>query len=110
MAINKAEVILGDGTTCMMPNLPDAQKGYSHSQSGLTICGGSQNKKSCSTLKNGLWQISHTLRSPRTNHINWKTYRGLMMLGGSGQLKTTELLSSTSSSTTDKFTLPYDTQ
>ena len=96
----------------MMPDLPDSQKGYAHSQSGLTICGGSQNKKSCSTLKNGVWQISHTLRSPRTNHINWKTSRGLMLLGGSesGQLKTTELLSSTSSSTTAKFTLPYNTQ
>ena len=116
VATNKAEVILGDGTTCMMPNLPDLQKGYAHSQSGLTICGGTQNKKGCSTLKNGVWQISHTLRSPRMNHINWKTSHGLMLLGGTEQLRTTELLSSTSSShlhllsSTNKFTLPYDTQ
>ena len=116
MASNKAEVILGDGTTCMMPNLPDLQKGYAHSQSGLTICGGTQNKKGCSTLKNGVWKISHTLRSPRMNHINWKTSHGLMLLGGTEQLRTTELLSSTSSShlhllsSTNKFTLPYDTQ
>merc|ERR1719195_2474567 len=45
-----AEVILGDGSTCLLPSLPQGQGAYGHSQSGLMYCGGDNTEDSCLTF------------------------------------------------------------
>ena len=103
---SSVEVVRGDGTTCILPKMKSRRT--HHTQSGLTVCGGNQEsaKKSCVTFKNGKWTTSHNLKEERDeSDVSWKSPNGILLLGG----KTAELLSSTSSSTTEQFTLPYNT-
>ena len=107
------ELLYGNGSSCWLPSLPEGR--WSHSQSGLVICGGGageETRGSCSALVAGAWLPSHTLQVQRWNHLSWETEGGILLLGGwdSGAGRTTELLSPTSSTTTEKFVLPYETR
>ena len=106
------ELIREDGTTCTLPSLPQGR--YRHTQAGLVACGGSGTDTSCVTFSAGTWTTSHTLAVSRNNHVSWSSYPGgVLLLGGysySGAKRSTELLSSTSSTTTTKFGLTYDAQ
>ena len=111
------ELLYGNGSSCWLPDLPEGR--WSHSQSGLVICGGGYKKtlRSCSTLVAGVWTPSHTLQQQRSSHLSWETEGGIILLGGRdrGARQTTELLSSASSTTTlshsqSHFALPYDTR
>ena len=107
------ELLLGDGSSCWLPSLP-AQRSR-HSQSGLVICGGGSEAAtlaSCTTLEAGVWTSSHSLQQQRRDHPSWQTEEGILLLGGfdTGARRTTELLTSTSSSTTEQYRLSYDTR
>ena len=107
------ELLYGNGSSCWLPSLPEGR--WSHSQSGLVICGGGageETRASCSALVAGAWLPSHTLQVQRWNHLSWETEGGILLLGGwdSGAGRTTELLSPASSTTSEKFVLPYETR
>ena len=108
------ELIREDGTTCTLPDLPQGR--MYHSQVGLEACGGhyTSTSKSCVTFSAGTWTTSHTLAVWRRHHVSWASYPGgVLLLGGfkSNEAKrSTELLSSTSSTTTPQFGLAYDTE
>ena len=107
------ELLYGNGSSCWLPSLPEGR--WSHSQSGLVLCGGGageETRASCSALVAGAWLPSHTLQLQRWNHLSWETEGGILLLGGwdSGAGRTTELLSPASSTTTIKFALPYETR
>ena len=112
--ITSVELIREDGTTCTLPPLPQGRRG--HTQVGLEVCGGynSGYLTSCVTFSAGTWATSHTLAVSRLGHVSWASYPGgVLLLGGwnSDEAKrSTELLSSTSSTTTPKFRLAYDTE
>ena len=111
------EVILGDGTTCSLPDLP-ANTEY-HSQSGLVTCGGGTDLSVgvddtyCTTFTNGSWITTHNLTVPRRFHTSWNSDMGIILIGGAyfdNATRSTELLSNTSSTSTLEFALPYDTR
>ena len=109
------ELIREDGTTCTLPSLPQGRN--FHTQVGLEACGGHDGSvlvTSCVTFSNGTWTTSHTLAVSRTGHVSWSSYPGgVLLLGGYGNnaaKRSTELLSSTSSTTTPQFGLTYDTE
>ena len=100
------EVVRGDGTTCTLPKM--IVKRTHHTQTGPTVCGGLQKLPNCEIFKNGKWRTSHNLKEKRDGSVSWNSPNGIMLLGGIPAYRKTELLSRTSSSTTEQFTLPYD--
>ena len=112
-APHKAEVILPDGRSCTMPDLPSLGR-FGHTQSGLTACGGGENdgtRTSCDSFTGGQWERSHELHDERHEHVSWQSPHGILLIGGANKnaKRTTELLSSTDSTTTNLFNLPYST-
>ena len=113
-AEESAEVILEDGSTCTLPNLPPPGR-YTHSATGLTLCGGFSDDENtpstCSTFT-GQWNTSHQLGVPRYDHMSWDSPSGTILLGGGigGTGQTTETLSHNSSTTTPSFQLLYWTR
>ena len=102
-----AEVILEDGSTCTMPDLPPPGR-YGHSASGLTLCGGwdEDTPTTCSTFT-GQWETSHQLGMPRYAHLSWDSPIGIHIIGGldNEAAQTTETLSANSSTTSPSFSL-----
>ena len=112
-AEESAEVILEDGTTCTLPDLPPPGRAL-HSATGLTQCGGDgddDTRTTCSTFT-GQWETSHQLGVPRWMHMSWESPSGIILLGGGvgDTEQTTEILSQNSSTTTPSFQLPYRTE
>ena len=108
------EVILEDGSTCTMPDLPSPGRRF-HSATGLTLCGGTVNGdtwKTCSTFTVGQWETSHQLGVQRDNHVSWDSPVGIIIMGGTDieARQTTETLSPNSSTTTPAFPLAYTTK
>ena len=77
-----AEVILEDGSTCTMPDLPPPGR-YGHSATGLTLCGGwaVDTWTTCSTFT-GQWETSHQLNATRWGHVSWDSPTGIHIIGG----------------------------
>ena len=108
------EVIREDGTLCSLADGPSRTR---HSMSGFTMCGGAtryagSSVYSCSTLTAGEWRTSHNMNDHRIDHLSWNSPNGTLLLGGclncDPSYQTTELLSTTSSSSTPAFTLSFD--
>ena len=65
---------------------------YSHTQSGLEVCGGIGGcdtgeclVSTCLSLSSGEWRTSHQLQMEgRYDHSAWQSQQGLMLLGGGG--------------------------
>ena len=109
-AEESAEVILEDGSTCTLPDLPPPGR-YSHSATRLTLCGGLGGENTCSTFT-GQWETSHKLNKTRWGHVSWDSPTGIHIIGGLDieAAKTTEILSPSSSTTSPGFSLhPYKT-
>ena len=104
-----AEVILEDGSTCTLPDLPPPGR-YGHSASGLTLCGGwdEDTPTTCSTFT-GQWETSHQLGVLRSGHVSWDSPIGIIIIGGANieAEQTAETLSPNSSTTSPAFLLPY---
>ena len=111
-AYRTVEVLFANGTLySTLPDLPDNR--YYHSQDGLNACGGgsSGTYDNCVTLTDGQWTQSHTLLYNRIYHTSWALEDGrLVLMGGSISRRTTEILSPGTSTTTEGFTLKYDTK
>ena len=115
--LTSVEVVSLDGTslpcTPTLPQLPAVRT--AHTQDGNTICGGldpiGAAHDSCLTLSGGGgWVQSHTQRDKKRYHSSWMSPSGILLMGGDYSRTTTELLSSTDSTTTNRFTLEYETQ
>ena len=117
-----AEVWLPSGRSCLLPRLPDPGRSY-HTQTSLTACGGSlplslrpeETMKSCDTF-DGEWEQSHSLIAERKNHVSWQSPAGIRLMGGDSYLeygkseKSSELLSTTTNTSTPGFNLTYITE
>ena len=106
---SSVEVILPSERRCTLPSLPMAR--LSHTQSGLTACGGfgellqwETTLHSCVTFAAGVWKRSHTLAKKREFHFAWQSPSGILLMGGPEQ--TSELLSATTSTTSLGFDMP----
>ena len=98
---------------CSLPDLPYNRS--SHSQTGLTACGGSGSSTAnttCHTLTNiGSWEQSNNLAQGRRAHSAWASPQGLMLLGGVGSsAHTTSEILLESGDTSPGFSLDYWTK
>ena len=106
-AEESAEVILKDGSTCTLPDLPPPGR-YQHSATGLTLCGGwvpdVGESNTCSTFT-GEWGTSHKMKFPRRFHVSWDSTSGIFIMGGTDEQtrSSTEILSAESETTTPCF-------
>ena len=106
------EVILPSGRSCSLPSLPIPRE--SHTQSGLTACGGyagfnyksNTTLHSCVTFAARVWNKSHTLAKTRWFHVAWQSPVGIFLIGGTGEKSRTVLLSTTTSTTSLGFDMP----
>ena len=105
-AQHTAEVWLPNGRSCLLPRLPDPGR-RDHTQSSLTSCGGWEDGSStnCLTFIAGEWELSHSLAIGVFSHVSWQSTAGILLMGGTSS----ELLSTTSDTTTPGFSLPYET-
>ena len=98
---------------CSLPDLPYNRS--SHSQTGLTACGGSGSSAAnttCHTLTNiGSWIQSHNLDQDRRAHSAWTSPQGTILIGGVGSsAQTTSEILLDSGDTTPGFNLDYWTK
>ena len=112
-AQHSAEVWLPGDRSCQLPRLP-APGRFSHTQSSLTACGGWDTETftgltSCDTF-DGEWEQSHSLSEGRQEHVSWQRPAGILLMGGYYSSYSTELLSTTTDTTTSSFSLPYHTE
>ena len=105
------EIITEDGNSCSLPDFPNPGR-FGHTQSAFTSCGGSGETNNCMTFTDGKWVTSHNLVTWRHYHTSWRSKYGIFLIGGELQAarKSTELLSAYSSSSTESFSLPYETE
>ena len=112
-----AEVWLPGDRSCQLPRLP-APGREGHTQSSYTACGGeetlfSSGLTSCLSF-DGEWEQSHSLSERRRYHVSWQSPAGILLMGGYSYSfnysTTTELLSTTTDTTTSSFSLPYHTE
>ena len=85
-----------------------------HTQSGDILCGGygyedPDPSTTCMSYTAGAWVTSHTLLEERYDHCSWSSPEGVLLMGGEGSPRTTELLSNIDSSTALSFSLEYHT-
>ena len=102
-----AEVWLPSGQSCLLPRLPSPGQDR-HTQSSLTACGGEETGSSCLTF-DGEWEQSHSLSEERLEHVSWQSPAGILLMGGGSYSNSTELLSTTTNTTSPEFSLPYQT-
>merc|ERR1719348_343193 len=112
-AYTLAEVLFTNGSSaCELPQL--SQSKYSHTQSGLTSCGGgdySDTRRSCIKLEAGSWTtLTDNLVEERRSHSSWVSPDGdILLIGDQYSLTTTEIVYQNGSSIRS-FDLKYDTK
>ena len=101
------------GSHCKLPDLPGDVRFY-HSHCGHLLCGGYSSSTSCLLLNPTTGQFtttSVTLRQERYGHLCWEGDEGdVLLMGGEDSGTTTELVSADGSTSSDSFTLEYDTR
>jgi len=111
-AYTLAEVLFTNGSSvCELPQL--SQSKYSHTQSGLTSCGGgdySDTRRSCIKLEAGSWTtLTDNLVEERRSHSSWVSPDGdILLIGDQYSLTTTEIVYQNGSSIRS-FDLKYRT-
>ena len=83
-----------------------------HTQSGDILCGGYEDpdpSTTCISYTAGAWVTSHTLLEERYDHCSWRSPEGVLLMGGEGSPRTTELLSNIDNTTALSFSLEYNT-
>ena len=83
-----------------------------HTQSKDILCGGYEDhvpSTTCMSYTGGAWVTSHTLLEERYDHCSWRSPEGVLLMGGEGSPRTTELLSNINSTTALSFLLEYHT-
>ena len=108
--LTTVEIVTEDGNSCSLPDFPNPGR-FGHTQSAFTSCGGSGETKNCMTFTDGKWVTSHNLVTWRNYHTSWMSKYGIFLIGGNWPASTSaELLSAYSSSSTESFSLPYETE
>ena len=108
------EVWLPGDQSCLMPRLPDPGR-RQHTQSSYTACGGQNDLleieyvigNTCDTF-DGEWDQSHFL-SEEYPAVSWQSPAGILLMGGDISGTYSELLSTTTNTTTYSFSLRYET-
>ena len=98
-------------STCLAGAFLPSPRAY-HTQSGDILCGGYEDHVPSTTYMSytgGAWVTSHTLLEERYDHCSWRSPEGVLLMGGEGSPRTTELLSNTNSTTALSFSLEYHT-
>ena len=104
------EVLKSDYTTCLLPSLPQNHAARAHTQSGLMYCGGDKDLFSCRKFSQGAWTVSHTFSTGRRWHVNWDSHPGgILLMGGHQSKTTTTQLSTTDTSSSNQWSLSFDT-
>ena len=126
----EVEVLRPDGSPwCRLPPLPGPR--FAHTQTGLVTCGSGEYhhqeaQTSCISFTGGTWAPSHHLVQPRCraqplqstapvhrhrwHHTSWASPAGVVLLGGYASEDTTELLSPSTSASSDYFPLEHLTE
>ena len=109
-AQHSAEVWLPGDRSCLLPRLPSPGRKW-HTQSSYSACGGWDTETNCLSF-DGEWEQSHSLSEERDSHVSWQSPAGILLMGGdwSTDYTSTELLSTTTDTTTSSFSLPYETE
>ena len=106
------EVVSSDRTCSLYSRASLPSSRAYHTQSGDILCGGYDNWEpvnTCMSYTAGAWVTSHTLLEERHEHCSWSSPEGVLLMGGEGSPRTTELLSNTNSTTALSFSLEYHT-
>ena len=106
------EVVSSDRTCSLYSRASLPSSRAYHTQSGDILCGGYDNWEpvnTCMRYTAGAWVTSHTLLEERHEHCSWSSPEGVLLMGGEGSPRTTELLSNTNSTTALSFSLEYHT-
>jgi len=98
---------------CSLPSLPVGRNG--HTMNTLEICGGysystSTTWTTCITFTSGQWVTSHALTEKRWDHISWSTDAGILLMGGSYSVRTTEIISPGVYDAVPGFGMRYNTE
>jgi len=108
-----AELISTNGTSiCQLPQMSQSKE--SHSQSGLTACGGmgsGSNPKSCIKFESGSWStLTDNLVNLRWGHSSWINPDGdILLIGGGVTSKRTSEIVYHNGTSIRSFDLKYDT-
>ena len=106
-----AEVLFTNGSSiCELPTM--SQSTLSHTQSGLTACGGCcSDTRSCIKFEAGSWTtLTDNLEEGREDHSSWVNPDGdILLIGGNGFSTTTEIVYQDGTSIRS-FDLKYDTR
>ena len=105
------EVLFTNGSSiCELPPMPQYKD--SHTQSGLTACGGEVigTERSCIKFEDGSWTtLTDNLVEQRRSHSSWINPDGdILLIGGYYSRTTTEIISQNGISSRS-FDLKYDT-
>ena len=79
---------------------------YLHTADGWTLCG-SSGSRFCLVLAGGRWAWSRQLGSKRAGHASWRVPGGVLLLGGWGSPRTTDLLTDGGTVQRNPFLLKY---
>ena len=112
-----AELISTNGSSiCELPTMSKLK--YSHTQSGLTACGGRRQeaaeidtRRNCIKFEAGSWTtLTDNLVEERYGHSSWITSNGdILLMGGYSSPTTTEIVYQNGTSIRS-FDLKYDTR
>ena len=101
----------GTTKTCSQMTLPSPRSRHTINtvNNKPVICGGEGNSRSCIEFSDGSWSDYYSpLIYGRTEATSWVTAQGLVLMGGWGSLKTTEILTGVGSSR-EEFGLKFNT-
>ena len=71
------------------------------------VCGGLETRDTCLQLVDGVWTISHNLKTSRVAHTSWTTADGVLLIGGSSDQKSTEPVKTNGTTEVGTLTLKY---
>ena len=70
-------------------------------------CGGAITPETCLQLVDGVWTISHNLKTSRDRHTSWTTTDGVLLIGGYGEFQSTELVKADGTTEVGTLNLKY---
>ena len=72
------------------------------------VCGGFETRDTCLQLAEGVWTISHDLKTSRVAHTSWTTADGVLLIGGANpEYQSTELVKTDGTTEVGTLTLKY---
>ena len=96
------------GYSCLLPSLPDTRE--DHTMNNMFICGGSDiyARDLCIQFVDGQWTSLSSTKESRDDHSSWLTPEGLVLMGGSYTMQSTEIITLEGGQGGPGFNLNYD--